>query len=84
MHVIARRGLDGVVALTGPLLAVAFACLVAVKLPGLGVRSTARAAGSAPGRCSSSPRSWPSSRSSSTAAKLLAEKPGRIRTPARR
>ena len=37
LHVIARRGLDSVVALTGPLLAFSFACLVAVKLPGLGV-----------------------------------------------
>src|SRR3954465_14112434 len=36
LQLIARRGLDAVVALTGPLLAVAFACLVAVKLPGLG------------------------------------------------
>ena len=46
-----------VLALTAPLLAVAFVLLVAVKLPGIGVRSTARGAGSAPGRCSSSPRS---------------------------
>jgi cell division protein FtsW len=37
MHLIARRGLDLVVRLTGPLLVFAFGCLVAVKLPGLGV-----------------------------------------------
>ena len=36
-QVIARRGLDAVVALTGPLLAFAFVCLVAVKVLGLGV-----------------------------------------------
>src|SRR5215218_9578325 len=37
MHVIARRGLDVVVRLTGPLLGFAFVCLVLVKLPGIGV-----------------------------------------------
>src|SRR3954468_12682661 len=37
MHVIARRGLDVALRLTGPLLAVAFVGLVAVRLPGLGV-----------------------------------------------
>ena len=37
MHVVARRGLDGVLTLTKPLLIFAFACLVAVKLPGVGV-----------------------------------------------
>src|SRR3954467_9403423 len=37
MHVIARRGLDLVVKATGPLLTVAFVCLVLVKVPGLGV-----------------------------------------------
>jgi cell division protein FtsW len=37
MQVIARRGLEIVPRLTGPLLVFAFACLVLVKLPGLGV-----------------------------------------------
>jgi ribonuclease HI len=37
MHVVARRGLDGVVRITGPLLAFAFVCLLAVKVPGVGV-----------------------------------------------
>jgi cell division protein FtsW len=37
MQVIARRGLDLVVRATGPLLALAFVCLVLVKVPGLGV-----------------------------------------------
>src|SRR5688500_2309095 len=37
MHLLARRGLSGVVRVTGPLLAVAFACLLLVKIPGLGV-----------------------------------------------
>ena len=76
LHVIARRGLDAVVALTGPLLAASFVCLVAVKLPGLGVRSTVRGAGSVPGRWSSSPPRWPSSRSSSTARSSWRTSPG--------
>src|ERR687885_1299526 len=37
MHVVARRGLNGVVRATGPLLAFAFVCLLAVKIPGVGV-----------------------------------------------
>jgi len=70
-----------VVALTGPLLAFSFACLVAVKLPGLGV--TVNGA-----------RRWlgagPLTFQPSEVAKLalvlygrssLAQKPGRIRTP---
>src|SRR3954468_10582184 len=36
MHVIARRGLEIVPRLTGPLLAGAFLCLVLVKIPGIG------------------------------------------------
>src|SRR3954449_12922140 len=37
MIVLTRRGLDGLMRITGPLLAVAFVGLVAVKLPGIGV-----------------------------------------------
>src|ERR687883_1241382 len=37
MHVVARRDLDSIVKLTKPLLAFAFVCLLAVKLPGIGV-----------------------------------------------
>src|SRR3954462_7556802 len=37
LTVIARRGLDGLAKITAPLLAVSFALLVAVKLPGFGV-----------------------------------------------
>src|SRR6185312_11368238 len=37
MQVTARRGLDAVIRVTGPLLAVSFVLLVAVKLPGVGV-----------------------------------------------
>ena len=37
MHLLSRRGLDGLLRFTGPLLAVAFALLVAVRLPGVGV-----------------------------------------------
>src|SRR5215210_4164421 len=38
MQVLARRRLDLIVKATGPLLAVAFVCLVAVKIPGVGVQ----------------------------------------------
>jgi len=37
MQIVARRGLDLVLRLTGPLLALSFAALVLVKLPGFGV-----------------------------------------------
>src|SRR5215212_4695689 len=37
MHLVSRRGLDGLRRFTGPLLAVSFALLIAVKLPGVGV-----------------------------------------------
>jgi cell division protein FtsW len=37
MHVISRQGLDGIRRATGPLLAISFVLLVAVKLPGIGV-----------------------------------------------
>lgn len=37
MHLIARRKLTTILQFTGPLLAFAFACLIAVKIPGLGV-----------------------------------------------
>src|SRR6185312_654766 len=37
MHLVARRDLDAIVKLTKPLLVFAFVCLVAVKLPGVGV-----------------------------------------------
>ena len=82
MHVVARRGLDGVLTLTTPLL------VVRLRLPRGGEaprprrrRSTARAAGSAPGRCSSSRRRSPSSRSSSTARGCSRSGPGGIRSP---
>src|SRR6476659_7484858 len=37
MHLVSRQGLDAIRRVTGPLLAVSFALLVAVKLPGIGV-----------------------------------------------
>ena len=38
LTVVARRGLDALAKVTAPLLAISFAALVAVKLPGIGVR----------------------------------------------
>ena len=52
-----------------------------MKIPGLGVTVNGARRWLGAGRCSSSPPSWPSSRSCSTAAKFLAQKPGRIRSP---
>src|SRR3954470_7071008 len=37
MHLVSRPGLDAIRRLTGPLLAISFVLLVAVKLPGVGV-----------------------------------------------
>src|SRR4051794_19510625 len=37
LFVVSRRGLDVLLRITGPLLAFAFVCLVAVRLPGIGV-----------------------------------------------
>ena len=57
MRVFARRGLDLARRMTGPLLAVSFVLVLAVHVPTSACRSTAPAAGSGPGRCSSSPPS---------------------------
>jgi hypothetical protein len=56
MHVLARHGLEHVRRYTPLLLLVAFVLLVLVLSPASASKSTAPAAGSAPGRCSSSPR----------------------------
>jgi cell division protein FtsW len=37
LYAISRRGLDFVARITGPLLLVAFVCLIAVRLPGIGI-----------------------------------------------
>jgi cell division protein FtsW len=81
MHVVARRGLDGVVALTGPLLAFAFACLVAVKLPGVGVSVNGARRWLGAGPVQFQPSEIAKLALVLYGAKVLAQRPGRIRRP---
>src|SRR4051794_8087143 len=81
MHVVARRGLDGVVALTGPLLAFAFVCLVAVKLPGIGVSVNGARRWLGAGPLQFQPSEIAKLALVLYGAKLLAQRPGRIRSP---
>jgi cell division protein FtsW len=81
LHVIARRGLDAVVALTGPLLAFSFVCLVAVKLPGLGVTVNGARRWLGAGPLTFQPSEVAKLALVLYAARFLADKPGRIRSP---
>jgi cell division protein FtsW len=81
LHVIARRGLDAVVRITGPLLAFAFVCLVAVKLPGLGVTVNGARRWLGAGPLTFQPSEVAKLALVLYAAKFLAQKPGRIRSP---
>jgi cell division protein FtsW len=81
MHVVARRGLDGIVALTGPLLAIAFVCLVAVKVPGLGVSVNGARRWLGAGPLQFQPSEIAKLALVLYGAKVLAQRPGRIRHP---
>lgn len=81
LQFIARRGLDGVVKLTGPLLAFAFVCLVAVKIPGLGVSVNGARRWLGHGLLTFQPSEVAKLALVLYGAKFLATKPGRIRTP---
>jgi cell division protein FtsW len=81
MHVVARRGLDGIVALTGPLLAFAFVCLVAVKLPGVGVSVNGARRWLGAGPLQFQPSEIAKLALVLYGAKVLAQRPGRIRRP---
>ena len=81
MHVLARRGLDGVVRITGPLLAVAFVCLLLVKIPGIGVEVNGARRWLGAGPLQFQPSEVAKLALVLYAAKLLAERPGRIRGP---
>ena len=81
MHVVARRGLDGVVRLTGPLLAFAFVCLVAVKVPGVGVSVNGARRWIGAGPLQFQPSEIAKLALVLYGAKLLAQRPGRVRTP---
>jgi cell division protein FtsW len=81
LHVIARRGLDAVVRLTGPLLAFSFVCLLAVKLPGLGVTVNGARRWLGAGPLTFQPSEVAKLALVLYGAKFLATKSGRIRSP---
>ena len=81
MHIVARRGLDGVLAFTKPLLVFAFACLVAVKLPGLGVTINGARRWLGAGPLQFQPSEIAKLALVLYSARMLAERPGRIRRP---
>jgi cell division protein FtsW len=81
MHVIARRGLDIVVKATGPLLTVAFVCLVLVKVPGLGVEVNGARRWLGAGPLVFQPSEIMKLALVLYAAKLLAERPKILRRP---
>jgi cell division protein FtsW len=81
MHIVARRGLDGIVAITGPLLAIAFVCLVAVKLPGVGVTVNGARRWLGAGPLQFQPSEIAKLALVLYGAKVLAQRPGRIRHP---
>jgi cell division protein FtsW len=81
LHVLARRGLDAVVRWTGPLLAFSFACLVAVKLPGMGVEVNGARRWLGAGPLVFQPSEVAKLALVLYGAKFLAPKAGRLRTP---
>jgi len=81
LHVLARRGLDAVVRVTGPLLAVSLACLVAVKIPGLGVQVNGARRWLGVGPLVFQPSELAKLALVLYGAKLLAPRAGRLRSP---
>src|ERR671939_1439659 len=79
MHVVARRELDAIVRLTKPLLAFAFVCLLAVKLPGVGVSVNGARRWLGAGPLQFQPSEVAKLALVLYGAKLLAQRPGRIR-----
>jgi len=81
MTLISRRGLDSLVRWTGPLLAVSFAGLVAVKLPGIGVSINGAQRWIGAGPLQFQPSELAKIALVLYAVKFLAEKPKRVRDP---
>ncbi|HEU4974271.1 MAG TPA: putative lipid II flippase FtsW [Baekduia sp.] len=81
MHLVARRGLEIVPRLTAPLLAVAFACLVLVKVPGIGVEVNGARRWLGVGPLVFQPSEIMKLALVLYAAKLLAERPKILRRP---
>jgi cell division protein FtsW len=81
MHVVARQGLERALRFTGPLLAFAFLCLLAVKVPGIGVSINGARRWLGAGPLQFQPSEIAKLALVLYAAKLLARKPGRLRHP---
>src|SRR3954451_22779877 len=81
MHQLSRRGLDAVARVTGPLLAIAFAGLIAVKLPGIGVEINGARRWIGAGPLQSEPSELAKLALILYAVKFLAERPVRVRHP---
>src|SRR3954452_8540269 len=81
LHQLSRRGLDVVARVTGPLLAIAFAGLVLVKLPGIGVEVNGARRWIGAGPLQFQPSELAKLALVLYAVKFLAEKPGRVREP---
>ena len=81
MQLIARQGLELVVRITGPLLAIAFCCLVAVKVPGVGVTVNGARRWLGAGPLVFQPSELAKLALVLYAAKFLAQKPRKISTP---
>src|SRR3954466_6187649 len=80
MHVVSRQGLDAIRRLTGPLLAVSFALLVAVKLPGIGVTVNGAKRWLGAGPIQFQPSELMKLALVLYAAKILSERPRSVRT----
>jgi cell division protein FtsW len=81
LYAISRRGLDGLSRITGPLLVVAFAGLVAVRLPGIGVSVNGAQRWIGAGPLQFQPSELAKLALLLYAVKFLAEKPGRVTEP---
>ena len=81
MQVLARRRLDLIVKATGPLLAVAFVCLLAVKIPGVGVEINGARRWLGAGPVQFQPSEVAKLALVLYGARILAERPGRLRHP---
>jgi cell division protein FtsW len=81
MQLLARRRLDLIVKATGPLLAVAFVCLLAVKIPGVGVQINGARRWLGAGPLQFQPSEVAKLALVLYGARILAERPGRLRHP---
>jgi cell division protein FtsW len=81
MHIVARRDLDSIVRVSPALLGFAFACLLAVKIPGLGVSINGARRWLGAGPLQFQPSEIAKLALVLYGAKVLAQRPGRIRTP---